>query len=249
MSRSTAALAALFLCVATPAVAGDDDLPPPANAVAHDHLTAGIRHYRLFEYQKAIDEYKAGVLIEDAPVFYLNLGQAYRKLGHCQEAIWNYQHYLDTARPLPDRYKQIAEGFISECKQTLATAATAPKATASSEPSNAVTVSVQDEPWYADGFGWGLAGTGLVASGVAIGLLLDARSLDNDANAAPTQTEQTSDRSRASDRRLAGTIIGVAGGLALITGIVKLAIVPERKSKPSMALGVSNNGFYVMGRF
>ena len=251
---------------ARPAVA-DDEIAKPTTVDARDRLTAGTRLYRLREFEKAIEEYKAGALKEDAPVFYYNLGQCYRQLGRYEDAIWHYQRFLDRASPLPAKYKQAVEEFIRDMKGELEKKAmTKPPIDAapdSTPPLNrsspvepaarVVTVVERAEPWYADGLGWGLTGVGVVGGGVSLWLLLDAASLDDDANHESSQDTQTALRNRAGDRRLAGTIVGVVGAAALLTGIVKLAISPKDHQRTvtsaDLGLGVTGNGFVVTGRF
>lgn len=224
------------------AFADDDELAKPASAEAREHLTIGARHYRGLDYEQAISEYKAGILIEDSPVFYLDLAQAYRKLGRCEEAIWNYQHFLDHTDPLPLKYKDLAEGFIRECKTKLDQKPIANPAT--------LTLSAHVDPWYEDGVGWTITGAGAVAGGVALWLFLDAKSLDDQANTEPNQDMQNTLRNRASDRKLAGSITGVVGAIGFVAGIVKLAIAPSAQtSSTALNVGVSRDSIFVIGRF
>ncbi len=237
----------------------DDEITKPNTAKAREHLTKGTRHYRLREFDKAIEEYKAGALVEDAPVFYYNLGQCYRQIGRPEDAIWHYQRFLDRANPLPPKYKKAAEDFIRDMKAEIDKRAVAKPI----EPTIVVkppldtklpphTIVDSTEPWYADGFGWGLAGTGAVASGVSIWLLVDAKGLDDQANMSASQQTQNELRDRASQRRLAGAIIGIAGGLTLAAGIVKLAISPPPRTRmfgASLDLALMPGGFAIAGRF
>lgn len=95
-------LASLFVVLLIPALtttAHADALAKPTNVVAREHLATGNRYFRLREFEKAVEEYKAGAVREDAPVFYWNLGQCYRQLGHYADAIWHYERFLDRGRP------------------------------------------------------------------------------------------------------------------------------------------------------
>ena len=76
-----------MLVAALPATAHGDPLAKPASAIACEHLTAGNRLYRLREFEKAVEAYKAGAISEDAPVFHYNLAQCYRELGRYEEAL------------------------------------------------------------------------------------------------------------------------------------------------------------------
>lgn len=263
--NSVVVLAALSASAAT--AFAEDEIAKPTSPAAREHLTAGVRLYRMGDFEEAIKEYKAGALIEDAPIFYYNLGQAYRKVGNYDKAIWNYQRFLDRAKPLPANVKEATERFIREMTAEKEQAARntpptepspspAPKTEPSPpppSPSPAKTITVQAEPWYADKFGWGLAGTGFVVTGVAVWLRIDANGLDDDANAELAQRKRSELRDRADSRRLAGTIAGVAGGALLVAGIIKLALTDNDREKQiestSIDFGVSPNGIAVLGRF
>lgn len=266
--RLCALVAVLCVLVAGPTLAvAEEEIAKPTTPAAQEHLTKGVRLYRLGDFEEAIKEYKAGALVEEAAIFYYNLGQSYRKLGNYDKAIWNYQRFLDRAKPLPAAYKVAVEGFIREMTAEKEQAArntppTGPAPGPNETPVSAnsvasapqvVTVVEPGEPWYADRVGWGIAATGVVSSSVAIWLVLDAKGLDDDADAQSSQAKQVELHDRADSRRLAGTIIGVAGGAALVAGIIKLAVTPSAREQPVKAssadIGVWRHGLAVMGRF
>jgi tetratricopeptide (TPR) repeat protein len=246
----------LIAVLAASSAHAEDSFVKPTNAEARAHLAAGNRHYRLREFDKAVEEYKAGALKEDVPVFYYNLGQCYRQLGRPEDAIWHYQRFLDRGQPT-GQVKDAVDGFIKELKDDLMTKALKPKPPepkppVPTPPPSTVTVVDRAEPWYRDGFAWGLTGTGVVASGVALGFVIDAHGLDKDANSETRQEASRDLHARASERRLVGGIIGIVGGAALITGVVKLIIHPTdrvRTVKTPLSFGVVPGGVLVMGRF
>jgi len=237
----------------------DDEIAKPIVPAAKEHLAQGTKLYRLRDFDKAIEEYKAGALVEDAPVFHYNLGQCYRQLGRPEDAIWHYQRFLDRANPLPPKYKQATEDFIRDMKAEVEKRLIAKPieptpivkpATDTKLPQR--TIVDPADPWYTDGFGWGLTGTGAIASGVSIWLLVDAKGLDDQANMTASQQTQDTLRNRASQRRLAGEIVGVAGGVALVAGIVKLALSPKPTTRvvgASLDLIPTPGGLAITGRF
>jgi tetratricopeptide (TPR) repeat protein len=83
-----ALLGLLFIASAARA----DPFAKPATPEAREHLTRGNRLYGVRSFEEAIAEYKAGALVEPAPVFDYNLGQCFRQLRRYREALWYYEH-------------------------------------------------------------------------------------------------------------------------------------------------------------
>jgi tetratricopeptide (TPR) repeat protein len=240
----------------------DDPLAKPTNAEAREHLSEGNKLYRVREFEKAVDAYKAGALKQDVPVFHYNLGQCYRQLGRYEEAIWHYERFLDRGKPTGE-LKDAVDAFITQMKSELEKKAMTqppvepapePKPQATQQPAARVAPpppTSEAKPWYSDPLGWGLVGAGAIGLGVSGGLLLSANGIDDDANAEASQQTRMDLRERASDRRMLGTIVGVGGAGLLIAGVVKLVIHPGAQERPttSWKLGVTSNGVQVFGSF
>ncbi len=166
----------------TTAFAGDP-MAKPTNAESAERLTAGNRLYRVREFEKAIEEYKAGALKEDVPVFHYNLAQCFRQLGRYDDAICHYERFLDRGKPT-GQLKTAVEDFVQQMRGELQKKAmtqppndpgpTAPQVVV---PPSAKTIVVIDrgEPWYADGLGWGMTGVGVLAGHVLRGQCERAR--------------------------------------------------------------------------
>ncbi len=217
--------------------------------------------YRIREFEKAAEEYKAGALVEDVPVFHYNLGQCYRQLDRYEDAIWHYERFLDRGKPTGE-VRAAVEAFLSQLKVELQRkAATPPRVEPPADPAKpvqppappkVVTVRIPGEPWYRDRLGWGLAGAGVVAIGAGSWLLIDAKGIEDDANAQPGQAERDRLRDRASSRRVVGSVIGGVGLAVLVTGVVKLAMSPsdrEQTATAAFGVGVTSGTIFVMGRF
>jgi hypothetical protein len=262
IARGLAVLAVILVAVGTgEGTAAADALAKPVAATARDRLTAGNKLYRLREFDKAIDEYKAGALVEDAPVFHYNLGQCYRQLGKHEDAIWHYERFLDRARPSGE-IKDAVDGFVRQLKDELATKAKI-KAQPPTGPApdtrpierrapETITLVERGEPWYRDSFAWGLVGAGAIAGGVSIGFLLHGNGLDGDANMETRQDVRNELHDQANRARLVGTIVGVGGAALLVTGIVKLVIHPTgsaRAIKVARGLAVTDRSVHLMLRF
>ena len=251
---------AVVLGLCANAFAGDP-LAKPKDATAQKHLAAGNKLYRVREFEKAVEEYKAGALAEDVPVFHYNLGQCYRQLGRYDDAIWHYERFLERGKP-EGQMKGAVEAFVSQMKSELQKKAmTQPPTEAAPEPKpipepaqpKVTVVRVPGEPWYRDTIGWSLAGAGFVGIGVAAWLFASANSTEDDANAQANQSERERLRDRASSRRVVGSVVGIGSAALLVTGIVKLALRPgdreERVTTTSIDFSVSRDGIFVVGRF
>jgi tetratricopeptide (TPR) repeat protein len=151
----------------------NDQLGQPASADAEAHLTQGNAFYRLGEFEKAIDEYKAGALIEGAGVFQFNIAQAYRQLRNYEKAIFHYRRFLALRQPTGELRSTI-DGFLATMQAELDGAA------AKQEPTGPgpVTTEVRDEarhswatPRRKIALGVAAVGAVALAGGVVFGVL------------------------------------------------------------------------------
>jgi len=242
-------------------------LAKPTLAEARNHLALGNKLYNVRSFDEAVAEYKAGALIEPAPVFDYNLGQCYRLTGKYQEAIWHYERFLVRAKPEGKIFDAVND-FIAQMKSELdkkamtqkptepaPTPAVAPPASqpappTQTAPSQHPPAVRSEEAWYSDSFGWGLAGAGAVGIAVGGGFLSSASGLRADANATTDQAEYSRLSDNASTRNLLGAVIGIGGAGLLVTGIIKLAVHSEEPSRVSqLGFGASRTGVVVFGRF
>lgn len=187
-------VASLTGAIATSTTAHADPLAKPNNVVAHEHLKTGNRYYRVREFEKAIEEYKAGALREDASVFYYNLGQCYRQLGRYEDAIWHYERFLERGRPTGDVATSVKD-FVVQMKNELEKKAMkqppvepAPTSPASPLPEGGPGPA-QALPGGNPGmslqrkFALTIGAAGIAAVGVGVGIGLRARSFKDDAAA------------------------------------------------------------------
>lgn len=256
--------------IATPKLAHADDppIPRPTSKEALEHLAKGSKLYGVGEWAKAAEEYKAGALIEEAPIFDYDLGQAYRQAGDYKLAIWHYKRFLKaytTPGPRMDSVQKFIADMQAELDQKArkeeptepatdqgsAGVVASPKTSVPAPALSAPMVTQQPERWYEDWFGWGLAGTGVIGVAVGGALLLDASSLNDQANHTASQQEAQGLHDKADTRSLLGTVIGIGGVGLLATGAIKLAIHPSEPSRQTASwdIGVSSHGVFVFGSF
>lgn len=118
---SFAALAAVALLLARPAVA-DEQKPPekadPSLDEARRHLNAAKIHYYLAEYAQAAEEYTIVYRLKPIPAILYNIAQAWRQAGQYEKSKHFYGVFLQES---PDQTKKpIIEKAIKEMDELLA---------------------------------------------------------------------------------------------------------------------------------
>jgi len=260
---------ALVLAMLAGSAFADPPIRKPKITEALDHLARGNKLYNVRSFEEASVEYKAGALVEPAPIFDYNLGQCYRQLKRYQDAIWHYERFVKSSPNTPEHVASVQK-LIADMKAELDSKAmreppTEPGPTGEAPvptvvtkpadpppPANPVVIPPRSaaEPWYADALGWGLAGAGAIGVVASAGLLVSASGLDDDADSAPSQQQLNALHDKADTRRLLGTVIGVGGVALLATGVIKLAIHPKAEASTGVThVGLAPSGFVVFGRF
>jgi tetratricopeptide (TPR) repeat protein len=234
----------------------------PKSALALDHLAKGNKLYNVRSFEEAAQEYKAGALVEAAPIFDYNLGQCYRQLGKYEDAIWHYRRFIKDS-PGATTNVEAASTFITQMQDELnkkamsappteAAPTTSSPETPEPKPSDRVVADpllVENAPWYHDRLGLGLTVLGVVATGVATGLLISASSLNDDANASTSQQERDDLFDKAETRSTLGIGTMIGGGAILVTGIVMLSIPDKRSPQARVSVGFRPNGITIQGSF
>jgi hypothetical protein len=258
----------MFVIIAGSNAHADEPFTKPASVEARDRLSRGNNLYRVGDFEKAIEEYEAGAVVEPVPIFEYNLGQCYRQLGEYDAAKRHYERFLSGARPQGEVLEAV-ESFITqmdaERERTRAsqpvkdpvpasTSVVAPPASAAAATTSAIspvpsTVSVA-EPWYADGIGWGVAGTGVAGMGLAAALFVNAKTVRDDANTTADPMQRHSLLREADTSRRLGTVIAIGAVGVFVTGIVKLALHESNAGQPTAwNIGISRGAVTLQTRF
>jgi hypothetical protein len=104
--------------------------------------------------------------------------------------------------------------------------------------------------WYADRTGWILTGAGSTAAAIGLVLLVGAADLHDEADAEDRETVRSDLQNRADTRQRWGATAMVAGGIAAVSGIVKLALTPNASgSDLRMSLDVGPRYIRFIARF
>lgn len=248
--------------LSTSALAGNP-LARPDNPKACEHLDRGNNLYDVGSFKEAIDEYKAGALIEPASVFDYNLGQSHRQLGLYREALWHYDRFLHKGQPTGQLRDAVA--FMAEMRAHLENKAQSMPPTGrepSAEPppagprrsspsaSTADATRPVDRDDSADWLGWSATGTGVVALGVSGVLLYRASQLNQRGDSASNMGTRQHLYDQASSRNLAGAIVGITGAALTAVGTIKLALHHRSPSQSSaIEVGITSCGIFAAGSF
>lgn len=243
----------------------------PKNHEAREHLRRGARLHNNQDFKAAIDEFKAGALIEPCSAFDYNLGQSYRQMGLYKEALWHYQRFLNDGKPTGE-VLQTVQGWIAEMQAHIANAArtmpptepapdatqqeapTSPRAAAKPTQPTAQPLPMQHDirtrPTTQDNehqgsvnwIGWTVTVGGVAALGTTGYLFLRASNLDDQANMNIDNRTRSDLHDGASTRRLAGAIVGVGGVALTATGIYLLATSHHQDRSTTASLDVGITG-------
>jgi tetratricopeptide (TPR) repeat protein len=233
----------------------------PKHPEAQRLLGEANRLYRVREFTQAIAKYTEGARLEDAPVFWYNLGQSHRQLAQYEEAIWFYKRYLAEGNPADEERQYIGRFILDmEDEQRKAASKAAPTAPGTGSATAEVAPEVADrtlaldivpspieqrrEQWYEDKIGWGLAGGGLVFTTIGVALLAKAS-----ANASASLYDWSDEAKAAKSQRVWGATFTVVGVGALAGGVVKLILVPELPVEPVAVIAPGSWSVSLSGRF
>lgn len=218
----------------------------PKSKAARAHFDAGVTHYNLRAFDKAIDEFKAGAAIEPAPILFFNLGQAFQQAGDLEQAAWFFRRTLSAFKPTPppEWLQQIVDKKLVAVEEARAAAE---RANAEAERKR---VPDQPEPQpprdhelagapavpavpprtsipHREGrgrrvLGWSLVGVGIVAGGAAGLAGWSSIDLDRQADGTRRASEREALYSSSDTRGTLAVVGGVVAGAALATGVVLL---------------------------
>ena len=198
-----------------------------ARESARQHFQKGQTEYELGHFDSAIREFEEAYRLFPSPAFLFNLGQAYRKLGNNERALFFYRGYLRNTPNAPNRAE--VESWIGELeKPAPAPAPTAPPPPPP-PPEPEVGATTQAQEPQADRSGlrtigyWTLAGSGAVlAASVVFGVLAKSKADElEDAGAANYEVsfdDTAGLRSNGENYEKAQIISLIVGGAGAITG-------------------------------
>jgi hypothetical protein len=201
------------------------------DADARAHYTSGETAWRAKDYAKAQRELEAAYAIEPLPVLLYALGQLARLQGDCERARDRLSAYLDSEPPA--KAAEDARVNIERC-------AVAPEPAPVPPPKPAPVVdaapidTATPAPTRVDGLGLGLAIGGAAVAGVGLGLFGGAFAELHRAESRSDVGDFGRGVRRSHIEYWTGVALMSAGAVALVAGVVRLALVRRaRLRQPS----------------
>ncbi|HEY5920604.1 MAG TPA: tetratricopeptide repeat protein, partial [Kofleriaceae bacterium] len=230
-------------------------LGKPTDSEAARLYREGNEHYKLGLYARAIEHYAASIALEESQAALYNIAQSHRQLGQHKEAVRYYRRLVDSTAIVGSAREHI-EALIAAANSAVDKQTPPPPppppvvrdADVTDDVSDDTAVDAEDDvpelqqqgAWYHDWVGWSLAGTGVLASGVAIGFALRGEQLQADANGEPDELAREQLQTRADSRRTWALATAMIGGGLTIAGIVKLAVNPRSVEELTVSFGASS---------
>jgi tetratricopeptide (TPR) repeat protein len=222
--------------------------PPAADETeAMQKFEEAERRYAAADYAGAIALLHELLRDNDDAVLHYNLGRAHEGVGAREDAIRDYERYLERAPDAPD--VGVVRARIRKLQADIDAAAAAAVAVAEPEPVRAPPTedhAASRVPAYVPWVVFGVGGAGLVVGGV-FGLL--ARRSEGDADDARVQTDALAAQDRAERQALGANISLAAGGVIATTGLVWGIVSSVARRRGSSSARVRPWGLGLTGRF
>lgn len=268
MRQLTALATGLALLLAAPLA-----MAKPTDPKAIEQGKRGNQLYAEGDFEGAKEAFEAGYEIEADAFFLYGIGQALNQLGDCKGAIRKYKQVKESPSVTVEM-RQLAEQAMIACAEKVAVEDPADEP--ADEPDEDPVGDPVDEPltdpepvgdpvenpgkdrkWYLDPLGDTLVAFGVAGTGAGIGLLVAAQVQQNKVEDAPSYDEFDANTKKVRTLRIAGGATLGVGGLLLIGGAIRWAVLglrPKRAAAKSSAhLGViydrSTAGLSLSGRF
>lgn len=257
---------------AVPAAYADNALRPERIPnKARELALKGRTHHDAGDYAAAISAFKEAYVLAPSPGLLFNIAQAYRLDGDCDESAWMYRRYLDTDPRGPQR--QLAEAHLSAVEKCgtggLRITVTPPKldakplapsvaasarrsSRARAHNSTSLARAMGTEPTRSDKYKRAGLYTAVGGGVVLIGAALFAV----DAHTASESVEETYKRggrwedvesldARGQRSSQFATVLGVGGGVAMLSAAVLYGLGKHYESTNHLAVVPTKNGAQV----
>lgn len=246
MTKAALIAAALVAAIGAAPAYADESLPTPERIPqrARELADKGRAYHDAGEYMKAVAAFKEAYVLAPSPGLLFNIAQAYRLAGDCDDAAWMYRRYLDTnpseqARVLAEQHLSSVE----KCGHGGLVLTTIKPVVVAEKPAEPPPVTPVDEPsqpnrmkrtaiWVGVGGGVALAGAAYFA--------LDSMNASDKVSELYKKGAKGSDvaaeDARGQRSATLATVLGIGGGLALVSGGILYAVGHHHESLQHVAV-------------
>ncbi len=254
--RAHALALALAALAWTPARADDSLRPDRIPNKARELAAKGRAAHDAGNYSAAIEAFREAYVLAPSAGLLFNIAQAYRLAGNCDESAWMYRRFLDT-NPNPDQ-RSVAEtqlGIVERCGSGgLRVTVPKPKLDAAKVPEPQLAITEAPTPPVSRGSRYKTFGVGTAIGGGV--LLAGAAAFAYDAHDASKQVAAIYKRggtwddiedidARGQRSATIATVLGVGGGIAVVTGAVLYGLGRHYERTPSLAVTPKAQGAQV----
>jgi tetratricopeptide (TPR) repeat protein len=233
-------------------------IPTPAAAQSSSsrqvqrYLERGLKFFQQHDYERAIEQFRRGYEIEPRRELLFAMAQAERLSGDCPSALVYYQSFL--SRNPPAKQAEAARENAELCRRALSAGPDGRARYRPSTPGPSTNATRSDVvtrgpaaalPWYRDRWTTGLLGGTAIAGTLSVGLLVGARSANQEAQSAGTYGAYDGALASARHRRRWGILSAVAA-----TGLAAAAVyrlVRRRPSTTAMSIAATPGGGVAVG--
>jgi tetratricopeptide (TPR) repeat protein len=255
---SAITLAAILATASTSAYADSALRPERIPNKARLLADKGRAFHNAGDYNSAVAAFKEAYVLAPSPGLLFNIAQAYRLAGNCDEAAWMYRRFLDT-NPIGS-HKTLAENHLAVVERCgsggllVQTPTPQPDATPIPESDTNKLITFASLPDRTRSGKYKKIGLGTAIGGGA--LLAGAAFFAIDANDAANTVSETYKRggkwedvkdADARGRRSStiATVLGVGGGLAVVSGAVLFAVGRHYEQAQHVAVTPTTRGAQV----
>lgn len=245
---------AAVLAMALPAAHADNALRPERIPnKARELAEKGRKHHEAGDYTAAVSAFKEAYVLAPSPSLLFNIAQAYRLAGSCDESAWMYRRFIDTEPRGTQR--QLAETHLRAMEKCgsggLRITVSPPKLEAKTPAPQADVVMTRSAPrsnGYKRAGAYTAVGGGVMLIGAAL-FAIDAhqasRSVEDTYKRGGKWEDVTTLDARGQRSETIATVLGVGGGVAMLSAAVLYGLGKHYESPNRFAIAPTKSGAQV----
>ncbi len=211
---------------------------------AQEHAARADAQYGREEYAEASVSYATAYESDPNPVYLYGWAQAERRAGNCPQAVELYRQYaaLDVSEAAREAAAKNARRCGGDIEAAPATSEPPLPAVVNTPPPAEPAGDDVDRSWRDDPLGLALVAGGGALGVASLVLAVDSAQQRRLADSASIEAQYALKADRSAKTRTAGIVCGSLAGVALIAGVVRLALVSRSAERESAATWIPGRG-------